>query len=171
MTLTVETGGANPSADSYASTADADSYINDWHDDADWNSASEQAKERALRKGTRFVDAHRFLGYRLSQSQALDWPRDGVGIVDGQHVYPGTVPAAIKRAAMEAALRVVKGDDLLPDHDGGTIKRLSQQVGELSETTEFETPRQAGKRYEAIQAILKPYLQSGSSRRLTRSIG
>jgi hypothetical protein len=171
MTLTVEDGGAKPGATSYASVSDADTYIADWHEDAAWNTANTSRKERALRNGTRFVDAHRFRGWRLSQSQALDWPRDGVGLVDGQDVYPGTIPDAIKRAAIEAALRDVRGEALFPDHDGGTLKRESKQVGDLRKEQEFDRPRQAGKTFEAIRALLRPYLQSSGSRQLSRSFG
>lgn len=170
MTLVVEDGSAKADADSYADVTDADAFIADWHDDADWNSASQARKERALRRGTRFVDTFNFRGKRLSQSQALDWPRDNVGIVDGQHVHPGTMPRPVKEAAIEAALRDVQGETLLVDHDGGTIRRESKQVGSLQKSQEFATPRQAGKTFEAVNRLLKPYTVSSSSRSLRRAV-
>jgi len=171
MSLIVETGAGLPDADSYADVAEADAYINKWHDPTQWIEAGAMAQERSLRRATRFIDAHRFLGWRLNNAQALDWPRDNVGYVDGQYINPGDIPAAIKRATIEAALREIVGDSLLPDHDGGTIKRLSEEVGPIKTETEFERPRGPARQVQTIQALLAPYLESSGSRRLARAFG
>ena len=158
--LVVEDGTIqDQTVESYSSVADADTYIGKWHDDPDWSGASTAAKERALRKGTRFVDSHQFVGQRTDHEQALDWPRFHVGSIDGHFVDTNEIPLAIKRAAMEAALRVVQGETLQPDHDGGTVRSKSQSVGSISTQTEFSSPQRAAKTFEAINALLKPYLQ------------
>jgi len=123
-----------------------------------------------LRRATRFVDSWQFAGFRFNQDQRLDWPRAHVGVVDGQHVLPGTVPQRVKEACIEAALRDAKGEDLLPDTQGGTVKSESKQVGNLRTNTEFATPRQQKPAFKAIDALLRPYALSGSSRRLSRAI-
>lgn len=171
MALIVEDGGAKPDGESYWSVDDFSAYAAKWRDDADVNTFPDARIERALRRGTRYVDSFSFRGYRLSQSQALDWPRDGVGLVDGQDVYPGTIPDAIRFAAAEAAIRDLNGETLFPDHDGGTLKREMKQVGDLRKEQEFDRPRQAGKTFEAVRRLLRPYLVSSSSRRLMRSVG
>ena len=168
MTLIVETGTGNPDAQSYASVADADAYVADFHESTEWANASEPRKERALRRATRFVDANRFVGVRGWEDQALNWPRALVGYVDGQEIFSDQIPLAIREATMEAALKDVEGDDLLPDHDGGTVKSESSTVGPIQTSTQYAAPKTAGKRFEAVRALLKPYL---SSRRLERSIG
>ena len=167
MTLVVEDGNGLADAESYVSAADATDHVNKWRDSADWNGASEADKERALRRATRFVNAHRFIGFRAFEKQALDWPRAHVGYVDGQEIFSDQVPRRIREATIEAAIRDIEGDDLLTDHDSGTVRRLSQQVGSLSQTTEFAAPRKAGRQYEAINALLKPFLARG---KLERSI-
>ena len=169
MTLVVETGTIqDETTESYASVADADAYVTKWHNDADWSAASTPDKERALRKGTRFVDSHQFVGFTADPDQSLDWPRSAVGSVDGRIIASNEIPIAVKRAAMEAALRVIKGETLQPDHDGGTVRSESKQVGSLSTQTEFATARRAAKTFEAIDALLRPYL--ARSQGLTRAI-
>lgn len=171
MALTVENGAGKPDAESYASVTEADDYVDMWSGDQAWTDASTTDKERALRKGTRFVDTHRFLGHRLTDAQALDWPRDEVGIVDGQYVHPGTIPTPVKEATFEAALRDVRGETLFPDHDGGTIESESSQVGEVSQSKTYATPRRPVRTFEAVMQLLRPYLQSGSQRRVLRGAG
>lgn len=171
MALTVEDGGAKPDGESYSGVDDADTFVDNWHGDQAWTDASTTAKERALRKGTRFVDMHRFRGHRLTDAQALDWPRDDVGIVDGQYIHPGTIPEPVKEAAIEAALRDVRGEDLFPDHDGGKIESESSQVGELSTSTTYATPRDQVRTFEAVRQLLRPYLASTGQRRVLRGAG
>ena len=169
MTLVVETGTVqDETTESYASAADADAYVTKWHNDVDWSAASTPDKERALRKGTRFVDSHEFVGLATDPDQATDWPRGNVGSIDGRIIASNEIPLAIKRAAMEAALRIVQGETLQPDHDGGTVRSESKQVGSLSTQTEFATARRAAKTFEAIDALLRPYL--ARSQGLTRAI-
>jgi len=168
MALTIESGAGKTDADSYASVSDADAYNTDWRDSASWTGLAQEAKERALRRGTRFVDTFTYKGVRQNQDQALDWPRDRVGLVDGQDILPGTIPTRIKRAAMEAAIKDAEGETLFPDHDGGTIESKSQQVGNLSESTTYANPAQPSKQFEAIRKLVKPFTDSGN--RLTRTI-
>ena len=75
MPLVVEQGSGKPDAESYASVADTDAYNTDWIGASEWDNLTTDAKERSLRRATRFVDDRDFLGHRMNQSQALDWPR------------------------------------------------------------------------------------------------
>lgn len=167
MTLVIEDATGKPDAESYASVAEADTHVTKWRQSAAWSTASEPEKERALRRGTRFVDSHRFIGARGFSAQALDWPRVNVGYVDGQEIFRDQLPRRIKEATIEAAIRDIEGDTLLTDHDGGTVKRESRSVGPIQTQTDYAAPKTAGKRFEAIEALLKPFMASG---KLTRSI-
>jgi hypothetical protein len=168
MTLIVEDGTGKKDADSYVDLAFFSDYADKWRDDADTNSYSDAAIERALRRATRYVDSHRFLGWQVHEDQGLAWPRAWVGWIDGKIIDTKTIPEAIKHATAEGAVRELQGDGLLVDHDGGTIKREMKQVGDLRKETEFASPRQAGKTFQAIRALLKPYLQT--SRGLQRTL-
>lgn len=180
MALVVEDGSAKTDAESYISVSDADTYVSDWHGSvSEWDNASQAEKERALRHGTRYVDNRPFYGEPTSTRQALAWPRLGLDIyrhnhaaavsgpINGKTFASDEVPADIKNATVEAALRHVQGDALFPVHDGGTIKRESKKVASVSKDVEFAAPRTAGKTFEAIEALLRPYSPS-PSRRLER---
>jgi len=169
MSLVVEDGTVQDATpESYASVSDTDTYISRWHDSSAWASANTAEKERALLKATRFIDSHNFVGQVTDPDQALSWPRGFVGAVDGRVVASDEIPRRVKEATMEAAMRVVEGDTLQPDHDGGTIKRERKQIGSLSKDTEFASPRGAGKTFSVIRALLRPYLQT--SRGLQKAI-
>lgn len=169
MALEVEEGSGKAEAETYISVEDADDYIDRWHDSTDWGELESSEKERALRRATRYVDSHRFRGWKSYHEQALAWPRAGVGWVDGREVLTTDIPQAIKSATIEAALRDAQGEDLMPDHDGATVESEERSVGPLSKRTSYATPKATGaKRFEAIRALLRPYLWSSSG--LSRSI-
>ena len=72
-------GGAN--ANSYLTLAAAELIIEGLVQDADvtaWASATTDQKNRALYTATQRIDRERFLGARADDTQALQWPRDGV---------------------------------------------------------------------------------------------
>lgn len=72
-------GGAN--ANSYLTLADAQAIIDGFVQDADvtaWASATTDQKNRALFTATQRLDRERYLGARVTDTQALQWPRTGV---------------------------------------------------------------------------------------------
>ena len=192
MTLTIEDGSGVESADSYVTISEADEYIADWHDSPDWASMDSAAKERSLRRGARYIDSHRFAGWPTWLDQRRAFPRTGipreggyVGHMDGgspgltgqaeagfHHCWPGDeVPQRVKEAQIEVALRDAQGEDLLPDHDGATVERESKGVGSLKTDVAYRTPKSGRKTYEAIRALLQPFLSSsGGSGSLSRVI-
>src|SRR5690606_27756416 len=92
MALIVEDGTGLPNAEAYISVADADSYFAKRGNSA-WAALTVDAKEVALRLGADYMAAvygPRWCGERLTDTQALDWPRDEQG-----------VPEAVKRANAE----------------------------------------------------------------------
>lgn len=167
--LVVEDGTVqDATVDAYTSIADADAFIARWHSDTAWAGASDAEKERSILRATRFVDSHRFVGQRTDPDQALAWPRAWVGSIDGRVIASDEIPREIKEATIEAAMRDNNGESLFVDHDGGTIKRRRRKVGELETETEFATSQQAGKTFQVIEAMLRPFLQA--NRGLQRSL-
>jgi len=72
-------GGAN--ANSYLTLNDAQAIIDGFVQDADvtaWASATTDQKNRALFTATQRLDRERYLGARVTDTQALQWPRTGV---------------------------------------------------------------------------------------------
>ena len=76
----VATVGA-ATANSYLTLADAQSLIDGLVEDGDvvvWASATTDQKNRALYTAAQRIDRERFLGARVDDTQAMQWPRSGV---------------------------------------------------------------------------------------------
>lgn len=97
--------------DSYVTLAEADAY---WaaRDNSTWSSASDAAKEKALREATQFIDGkYTFIGYMYDLSQSLAWPRAGAyvtsGNFEGRNIDATTIPDQVKNACCELALEAL----------------------------------------------------------------
>ncbi len=148
MALVIEDGSGRADAESYSSVTDCDAYhtarVNSaWTGDV-------AVKEAALREATAFIeDSYRGIwrGVRAKWEQALAWPRFGVIDQDGFHIASDTVPALVKDAVCEAALRAIQSD-LTPDLErGGQIKRQKVDVIE----TEYKDDAPPHKVYPEIE--------------------
>jgi hypothetical protein len=121
MALTTTVAGA--SSNSYISVADADTYMATTPRAADWAAiGNDAAQEAALRDAMLFLESLAWIGYRSTQTQALEWPRlggrnamwpivssnSGLGIVDlrGRSWLVTAIPAPIKHAQCEMALAI-----------------------------------------------------------------
>lgn len=175
MSLIVEDGTGLSTAESFASTAEADTHHSD-RGNTLWATLSTAEKEQALRRATDFMEQtyrERWKGYRLNGTQALDWPRTFVYLESFVHGAVGTypylvasdiVPAEVKKACIELAFKAAS-DDLSPDLSQG-IKREKIDVIE----TEYDQYSPQNKRYVAINATLRPYLKiTGPSVTLSRT--
>jgi hypothetical protein len=162
MSLTVETGGIIPGAESYESVTNADLYHSNRGNTA-WAALNTAAKEQALRKATDYLTQSyrsRWKGHRTDVDQALDWPRKYVYLSDyetSEEVASDTIPNEIKAACSELALRA-SADDLAPDLDPAVT---SEAIGTLSVAYAAGTSQVTT--YRAIDMMLKPYLRSGGA--------
>lgn len=159
MSLIVEDGTGRADAESYAAAADVDVYQAALGNTL-WAGLSEAEKEQALRRATKFMRmAYRasWAGRRVTQAQALDWPRYGV-VVDEFSVLSTTVPPDVKEACCELALRAAAGD-LLPDLDLGSNQIKREKIGPL-DTEYFQANVDARERFPAVDALLAPYFSS-----------
>lgn len=169
MTITVEDGTGLEDAVSYVAVADADAY-HSAAGNSGW-SGSEDVKEKALVRATRFVEQRfqrRFVGTRASYAQALSWPRDDAVSRDGFELVD-MVPKQLKDAVCEYALRALTAA-LLPDPTGGAtaggVKRQRNKVGSLETETEWvegSSPSMIPA-YPAADLLLVPILRNGSGR-------
>ena len=118
---------------------------------------SDILREQWLRKATEYMVSiyrDRWKGFRLEETQALDWPRYDV-TVDGWYVDSDSVPETIKRACAEFALKASTAD-LLDDLTQGVT---SEKVGTIEVQYDKNSNRKV--RYAAIEAMLTPYLKAG----------
>lgn len=165
MTLTIETGSGNASADSYLSETDADTYHANMGNAA-WATYATAAKEAALRQATSYLDrvyALRFPGIKGSSTQALEWPRSSAYDRYGYELASTAIPEAIKKATAELALRAAVGD-LQPDQDrGGRVKRETAKIGPIEEQTEYYDGAPSDTAYPRVDDTLAVILKSGHS--------
>jgi hypothetical protein len=81
MAITIDATVGGASANSYLTLADAQALIDGMVENDDvtaWASATTDQKNRALYTATQRIDRERFLGARVTDTQALQWPRTGV---------------------------------------------------------------------------------------------
>lgn len=171
MALVTENGSGLADAESFISVADATAY-HAARGNAAWAAlASDTIREQALRKATDYMTQmyrERWAGYRVSTTQALDWPRYEVPRRDlpGNAYYAyypsDAVPAEVARACAELALRAAAGT-LLEDED----QRISAvSAGSVSVT--FQPGSSPRKTYPAIDGLLRPVLKAGGGIGLVR---
>jgi hypothetical protein len=175
MALIVEDGTGKADADTYCSLADATSYHAAMGNTAWAALANDTLREQALRRAAAYmVQTYRtrWAGYRVSKTQALDWPRYDVpqsDTVDGDgaaYYANNVVPVEVRNACAELALRASAGS-LLSD-EGREV--LEQTVGPI--TTKYARGGDQSKRYTAVDALLAGLLESpkgGVMMRLVRA--
>lgn len=155
MAFVVEDGSGKADANSYSSVADADAYFS-LRGNSAWAALNTAAKEAALVLATDYIEAtyrSAWLGYRISATQALSWPRSSVEI-DGFIVPANVVPAAVANACIELAVRA-SAESLIVDL-GQQVVREKVDVLEV----EYSKNSDATKRYPVASRLLNPYLLS-----------
>jgi hypothetical protein len=166
MALTVETGTGSATANSYISQADADSYIASHGAESAWSALSSDDKDKYLRLACQYLDlryANKFKGYKATKEQALCWPRTWVVDNNGFAYESNEIPTCLKQAQVEAALRLLAGDDLLGVIDSGTIKSESSALGPMSESIEYMGGKPIQKRYPKIESLLWQIINDSQS--------
>lgn len=81
-------------------------------------------KEAALRRATAFIDAiarGKWRGVRADPEQRLAWPRFGVKDEDGYEIASDEIPALLKDAVCEIALKSFTGTKLMPDNTKANV--------------------------------------------------
>ena len=182
MALIIETGLIVAGAESYASVTDADTYHTNNGNTA-WGTASNTAKEAALRKACRYLDGKyrsRWKGRRvLPVVQVLEWPRGGVEAPSGAGssgsyyydtgftgnvFYPSnSIPQRLKDAQCELALRALDGD-LASD---ATIGVKREKVDVL-ETEYFQGAVPGQTAFVGVEQLISDYLNPLGSTDLLR---
>ena len=81
MAITIDATVGGAAANSYITLSDANAIVEGLIADDDvaaWDGSSNDNKNRALYTATVRIDRERFLGARVTNTQALQWPRQGV---------------------------------------------------------------------------------------------
>lgn len=160
MAFVVEDGSGLANANSYSSVADADAYFSDRGITA-WT-GSNTVKEQALVRATDFIESvfgQRFRGAVTTDTQSLSFPRYINDTI-------GSVPACLKKATAEYALRALSAS-LLPDPAADTsglaLSQKTTVVGPIETTYKYATTIQAiVKNYPAADLLLAPLVRPAS---------
>lgn len=149
MALIVEDGTGLEDAEAYASVATADAYASAMGLSA-WAAAATATKEIALRRATQYIDSrYTFRGHALTDTQALEWPRE-------EYQWP---VRAVVNACCELAVRALAGP-LVADIEAGSVKR--EQVGPI-ETEYFEQANGGQVRFALVDDLLRGVTVGGRS--------
>jgi len=125
------------SANSYVTRASAQSYLDTRLAVDAWTAASGPDQDRALIMATSRLEQERYEGSRTTETQRLQWPRDGVYDADGYAYDEDVIPRPVEEATAELALALLAGEISLAPTGLEGFEELS--VGPVS-----LTPRGAG---------------------------
>jgi hypothetical protein len=169
MALIVENGTGLANAESYISVVDATTYHAN-RGNAAWAALdSDTVREQALRKATDYMEQVyrlQWKGSRVTNTQALSWPRYDVEREDGSGWYASdAVPNEVKNACAELALKA-SADDLSPDLGQGIIREKIDVI-----EVEYDKNSPQYTQYRAVNNMLAPLLNglSGAFRKVIRT--
>lgn len=164
MPTLVQTIGS-ATANSYATTADADTYFDErLHPNATlWSSQTTDDKERALITATRRLDQEDWQGVRVDEAQALDWPRYWAYDEDGTEYDSDEIPTPVIYATYELALHLLvqktAGKDALAET--GLEEFRSAKVGPMD--MERDQNFEAGQLPANVQRLLSAIVRGSGS--------
>jgi hypothetical protein len=110
MAFTPEDGTGLADANAYVAVADVDTYFSE-RGVAAWAAATNDQKEAAIYRATDYIEARfgqRFMGIKLTTTQALAFPRDKLYDLEGTQIEG--IPLPFKKAVFEYAYRALTGD-------------------------------------------------------------
>ena len=160
--FTLEDGSGVADANALVSVAEADQFIENYGDSSNWSGASQAEKEAAIRQATRYLDLNYvWAGYKLYDTQNLQWPRYEMYDEDGNYMDQDAIPEKVKEACADLALKVIEGDTLLLDQDNESkVKRTKDVLGPITEEREYLGGESPEKKYTTADKLLAPFIIS-----------
>lgn len=157
MAIIVEDGTNIPSANSYVTVAELDSFaaLRGYT-----LPALEADKAVLLIKGADYTEAFRasFQGQKTYSDQSLQWPRQPV-YIDGYQIAGTTIPQDLKNAQMQAAIEVsIAGGDIQPN-TGKNIKK--EKVDVIEVTYQDNNGALYAPTFPKVDTYIDPLLKAG----------
>ena len=141
----------------------------------EWAGANDTVKNGALQRATDYIDStyrSRFPGTKTGgRAQLLSWPRTGVIDADSQTIADNEVPIEVESATYEAAFLIVKGIELNPVTQSGSVKRERVKSGPVESETEYADDAETYSSFAIIDNLLANILgvASGTEYELLRA--
>lgn len=110
MAVTIVATAKATNANSFLSLADADTYMDGLASDTEWDAATTDQQNRALKSATDRLDQERYHGRRTDANQRLSFPRTGIYDRDGDLYDQDTIPRPVEEATAELANAIIKGE-------------------------------------------------------------
>ena len=129
MALVIEDGSIVSGANSYATAADYNTYI-DARYPALARSVTDAVAEGYLLLAMDYLESQSIIGFKFTDAQPLQWPRRDV-YIDGYYVLTTEIPASVINALYEIAYGVEQGYNLAAPVSRET---LIEKIGEISIT-------------------------------------
>lgn len=129
MTLTIDTTIGGASANSYRTVAEATTYLEGRLNSSAWTSASATDQAAALVEAARTLGPLNWQGRRVTETQALSWPRQWALNPDSPYggYYTSTeIPTRVGDAQCELALEFLRAgttDIAAADPNAGVIEK------------------------------------------------
>lgn len=169
MAIVVEDGTGVANANSFVTLDETEEY-HETRGNSSWlSNTDDDAKEAAIIRASDFINTLNFKGVRYTGDQALCFPRSNLYDAEGYLLAETAVPAKVKAAQQEAALKELLSPGCLTvdQKRGGRVKRKKIDV---LETEYFEgAPSDTLSEYVVIRRLLKGLLKSNISMEITRS--
>lgn len=182
MAIIVEDGTVVDGANSYNTVLEADTYFSDLNDTLWVDSVSDEDKESALIKASRYMQQKwrlQWRGSRIEAFQSLDWPRTGVPVPDffdpfyKNHYVPPAfedttfvpsdyIPEEVKQCQLLLARATIDGSGASTVSLQGSVGRVTkrEKVGSLE--VEYMNNAEGGARqttwYWDAEKIIEPFL-------------
>jgi len=155
LTLIRETGAGLANANAYADATDGDAYHEGHLYASAWTAATLANKEKALVMATRLIDGqYQFNGVKVSETQALQWPRAGCRDPDaeGEWIWGDVVPKAVRDATCELAREL-----LIVDRTGAPVGEGLRYFNDSSTQTGYDKRDRRPIISHVAQALLAKY--------------
>lgn len=152
---------------SYVTLAEANTYFEGVLNISDWVDATEDQQNRSLAQATARIDQEDFYGTIVSADQALEFPRTGLGNINGRPA-DNIIPKNIKTATYDLALYMLGTNMKQKGDDNTGLKEYSVKVGTIEETKKYITDEfTSAKNYndlpDFIATNLEPFSNTVSS--------
>ncbi len=150
-TIIVEDGSEVTGANSYVTAAELLTYA------TNRGLTITAVKEDLLTQAMDYLETLNFLGYRVTSTQSLKFPRSGLWY-DGYPIDYDEIPNILKKGQMETALAIDAGNGPMVDIPRSTKR---EKVGPIE--VEYMDGASSVVTVRKINAMLAPLLNSGSS--------
>lgn len=154
------TATPGPSANSFISLEEAETFFSTRPHSADWDGLDDTAKESVLVMATRLLDGLRWVGVKSTDS-ALRWPRSYVRDLDDEPLSCTTIPLFLARATAELAMYLAD-DDTTRSVESGEFSKV--EVGPLKVGFNADVPTDTSAIPRGVRSIISPYLKTHAPR-------